>query len=279
MRVIKKINNNTALCVDGKGRELIAVGTGIGFPATPYELKDMNKVQSTFYNIQSNYLQMMDSIPAEVIEFTARLVDQARKTLPYELSPNLVLTLADHISFAIYRKRKGIHIRMPLAYDLEFTYPKEIKLAKQALQQIWKVFHLRLPESEASGICMGIVNARIYKKDSLDYNEVQDEQTMLDDITRIIEKEMGITLHRDSFNFARYITHMQYLIHRLHTGEMLDTINQDIYQNVRKEYEDTAHCVDMICLYLEKQWDFQVSEEEQLYVLLHVNRLCSIESM
>ncbi len=32
MKVIKKINNNVALCVDNHKKELIAFGKGIGFP-------------------------------------------------------------------------------------------------------------------------------------------------------------------------------------------------------------------------------------------------------
>lgn len=277
MQVIKKINNNTALCKDNNGHELIAVGTGIGFPSVPYELTDMSKIQSTFYNINSFYMNTIDSIPAEVIEFTAKLVDQARMTLPYTLSPNLILTLADHIAFAMERKRKGIFVRMPLAYDLEFVYPEELKLARKALQQIWKTFHVRLPDKEASGICMGIVNARIYEQDSIDCQDSEDEQTMLDDITRIIEKEMGITLEKKSFNYARYATHVQYLLKRLQSGEAIDSINQELYKGMKEEYKDTSDCVDMICLYLKEQWFYDVTEEEKLYLILHINRMCSVE--
>ena len=51
MRVIKKLNNNFAICVDGEGKELIAAGKGIGFPKTPYELEDLNLITRTFYDI------------------------------------------------------------------------------------------------------------------------------------------------------------------------------------------------------------------------------------
>ena len=44
MRVIKKINNNVALCLDNNNHELIAFGKGIGFPKIPYELDDLNKI-------------------------------------------------------------------------------------------------------------------------------------------------------------------------------------------------------------------------------------------
>ena len=38
MEVIKKLGNNAAICKDNSGRELIALGLGIGFPKCPYIL-------------------------------------------------------------------------------------------------------------------------------------------------------------------------------------------------------------------------------------------------
>ena len=51
MQVIKKINNNFAICVDGEGNELIAFGKGIGFPKVPYEIEDLSVINRTFYDI------------------------------------------------------------------------------------------------------------------------------------------------------------------------------------------------------------------------------------
>ena len=48
MKVIKKINNNVALCLDGNQRELIAFGKGIGFKPIPYELTDLSVIERTY---------------------------------------------------------------------------------------------------------------------------------------------------------------------------------------------------------------------------------------
>ena len=57
MQVIKKINNNFAICVDGEGNELIAFGKGIGFPKVPYEIEDLSVINRTFYDIDQKYLE------------------------------------------------------------------------------------------------------------------------------------------------------------------------------------------------------------------------------
>jgi len=281
MQVVKKVNNNTAVCIDGYGRELVAFGRGIGFPATPYELTDLSKIQRTFYDISPQYLEMIELLPSDVVELTSTLVDTARGTLPYRLSPNLLLTLADHISFAIERKKKGVFVKMPLAYDIEQIYPEEMKLARKALRSIWLQFKVRLPDDEASGIAMAFINARIYsdKEKHNGNDESMDSRHILNEITYIIEKNMNVKIDVTSFNYARYATHIQYLLERLQKGKGIDSINQAVYETMRQEYEETAACADQVVRYLKKKYGFEVTDEEHLYLMLHINRVCTSEGL
>lgn len=41
MRAIRALGNNAAVCVDGEGRQLIALGRGVGFGELPRELSMM----------------------------------------------------------------------------------------------------------------------------------------------------------------------------------------------------------------------------------------------
>lgn len=279
MKAVKKINNNAAICEDGRGRELIAFGKGIGFPEMPYEIGDLNLIQRTFYNISPQYLALADAIPYELIEFTGAAVDEARTALPYELGPNLALTLSDHIAFAIKRKQQNIFVKMPLAYDMELTYPAEMKLARRILRKVWSSFHVRLPEDEASGIAMAFVNARVYEAQDEEVRRREEDRRLLNDITGIVEEEMQLSINRSTFNFARYATHIQYLLDRLHKGKGIDSINQDMYHVLRVEYADAAACADRISEYLRQACGFEVTEEEKLYLILHINRVCANEGL
>ncbi len=279
MQVYKKINNNVVLCRDGHGRELVAFGKGLGFADIPYELTDMAKVQRTFYNISEQYMAMLETLPGDVVEFTAVVVDEARDVLPYELSPNLLLTMSDHISFALERRKKGILVKMPLAYDVEQNYPVEMEFANKVLRDIWKRFKVRLPKDEASGIAMGFLNARVYSEQDSDVRENEQDQVILDEITRMVEREMKTRLNVSSFNYARYASHVQYLLKRLRDGKGIESINSDLYEEIRTEYADTAACVDKIERFLRERYGFDMTEEEQLYLLLHVNRVCSNDGL
>lgn len=278
MRVIKKVNNNVAVCQDARGRECIAFGKGIGFGAVPYEPVDLDRVERTFYDVSPQYLEMIGTLPSDVVEFTAEVVDVARAVLPYELTPNLLLTLADHISFAIKRARDGIYLRMPLALELEQVYPQEIDFARRVLAQVNARFKVHLPKDEASGIAMALVNGRVYSKGDPEVKAENDRQATLDGITEIIEREMGMRINRDTFNYARYATHVRYLLDRLQNGSSIDSVNLEIYADLRAEFADVASCVDRIAEWLERERGFEVTDEERLYLLLHVNRVCSNES-
>ncbi|MDE1526655.1 PRD domain-containing protein [Lactobacillus gasseri] len=107
MRVEKKINNNVAVCTDGNGQELIALGRGIGFPKTPYELTDLSKIDMTFYRVSSQTVQMLTTISEDVIMVSSKIVQLAQTKLQNQFSTNVVFSLADHISFAIERIKKN----------------------------------------------------------------------------------------------------------------------------------------------------------------------------
>ena len=69
--------------------------------------------------------------------------------LCYDLSPNVTLSLADHISFTIERCRKNIRVKMPLAYDVEHLYPKEYRLAKHAIKRLSHEYRIYVPDMTA----------------------------------------------------------------------------------------------------------------------------------
>lgn len=280
--VSKKINNNVAICIDGNGRELVAFGRGIGFPPTPYELKDLSKVDRTFYNISGQYLPLLNDIPLEVIEFTARQLDAIAGTLPYETSPNLVLTLADHLAFTMERAKKGIYVQMPSIYELEQNYPLEVELGRRFVTGMEKQFDVKLPKGEVQGVAMHFINARntpLEPQTDPRPNIEQQYEEVLEQTTCLIEQQLYITVQRNSFNYARFATHLQYLLRRLFQQQHIDSENVQMYHSIREEYPAVSACVDAIDELYRKNWNAPLTEEEKLYLIMHVNRVAAQESL
>ena len=88
---------------------------------------------------------------------------------------------------------------------------------------------------------------------------------------------MALTVRRDTFNYARFATHVQYLLRRIFEDKSIDSENIQMYQSIREEYEAASRCVDRIAAYLKENWKAELTEEEKLYLIMHVNRVCAKE--
>lgn len=273
MKVIKKINNNVALCFDNNDHELIAFGNGIGFPKMPYELTDLSKVERTFYGVDASFITMMETLDEGVFKVCIQIADHARKELDTSLTSNVVFTLADHISFAIERMHKGIDIKMPLYYDLAYLYEKEVAVGKYALKLIRSELHEYLPDNEVYAIALHFINAEEQPGGSDSY----DSDKIIRQVTYMIEGYFEIQLSKEDFNYSRFVSHMQYLLKRKNGNVPISSNNKKLFQEMRESFPQIYGCVKDIEKYFQDRLHWKLSEEELLYLMLHINRLCARE--
>lgn len=273
MKVIKKINNNVALCLDNNQHEVVAFGSGIGFPKVPYELDDLSKISRTFYCVDHSYISMLEKIDERIVQVCMQITDYAKKTLPGILSSNVVFTLADHISFAIERLQKGIEIKIPLYYDLAHLYEKEVEVGKYGLRCIQQELRVYLPESEAYAIALHLINAQQMTEE----NRTFDSEKIILQVTHIIEQYYNIRIKREDFNYSRFVSHMQYLLKRRDKEVSISTHNRQLFEDVKRSFPDIHDCVEDISKYFWDALHWKLNDEELLYLMLHINRLCTRE--
>lgn len=274
MRAVRSVNNNIAFCIDSLGNEVIAMGKGIGYGELPREVP-LSQIDRTFYNVDDRYISALKELPQDVVEFSAKVVDAMRDELPYQLSPNLTFILADHLTFAIQRAQKNIRVRMPLSYDVEQTYPDEYRIARHIVRNVRKEFLVALPNDEAAAVAMNIVSAKLEPESEDEQERERQDDEMLEDVTEIVEDESGVTVDRSSFAFSRYATHMRYLFKRLHDGERLDAPELEGFQGMEEQYPQGVACVDKIARHLHDEWGGELSDDEKLYLVIHVSRICN----
>lgn len=275
MQAIRKINNNVVVCIDSSGKELVAMGKGIGFEKTPREIS-LSEIERTFYELDESHIAVMQDLPVDVINFSAKFIDIAKNELDYSLSPNVTLSLADHIAFAIERCRKNIKVQMPLAYDIAQMYPKEYKLARAAVKRLSHEYLIYVPETEAVGIAMILINGKLQDDTTVIHESFE---SITEEITEVIEEQLRIYIERDTFNYSRFATHLQYLFNRLDSNTEIVSDNREMSEQLAKEFPRIAQCVDRISLLIERKWKKKLSDEEKLYLLLHVNRICVKEGL
>ena len=270
MKLLRKINNNAAVAQDNRGREMVVLGRGVGFHPMPYELTDLSVVYRTFYDVDPQYYEILSNLPEDALLAAADITEQSEITLHTELNPNLPFTLADHLNFAAERLRKGIEISTPLAYDVRHLYPKETELAQQARELLAREAGLELPDSEVVNIALHLINA---EAEAGDMHSMMMTLKALSDVDGIVEKQLAITLNKESFSYSRFSMHRRYLIQRLASGRQVEERISGMLAQMRRDYPQAYQCARAIADYFRAAWNWQCNDEEIVYLMLHITRL------
>lgn len=271
MKLVKKINNNFALALDSKGEQIIVEGKGIGFLKMPCDFQDLKQITRTYYGTTAQYEALIKSVSPEVIEIAGTVTDYAKRFIPGTLNQNLPLILADHLQFALERMKKNIYLKTPLYYEIEHLYPKEAAIAEYGVKLIRKKLGVRLPEEEKTGIALTIINSEMEHSNKKNVNE-----QLIEECTEIVEEKMCIHISKDSFNYSRFVSHLQYLLRRAREPINSTSDNREMYQVISRKYADISECAEAIKNYLEPK-GYYLNEEEKLYLILHIHRLCDRE--
>ena len=215
MRIKKVINNNILCVVDNQGGEMIVTGKGLGFKRKIGERIDPALFEKTYHMEdkagQRKLRELVEQIPMEHLELTQRLIEYIKSQITAPLNESLLITLADHISFAIKRKQDGIEFANPLEGAIISYYPTEYHLGQHCLRVIREETRTDLNSSEAAFIALHIVNA-----------ELNTSMSVMMDITKLIEGALEVVEYyyqkkfdRESLDFNRFIVHLRYFAQRL----------------------------------------------------------------
>ena len=163
MKVLKSINNNVVSCLDENGRELVAMGRGLGFAVRSGDELDISRAEKVF-RMQSpdetrRLTDLFATLPPQQIELCSRIVDRATKDLGRKLSPSVYLTLTDHVCFAIDRLRQGTVFQNALLAEVRTFYPQEYAVGKYALELLRRELGVSFPDDEAANIALHLVIA------------------------------------------------------------------------------------------------------------------------
>lgn len=277
MRIKKTINNNILCAIDEKGNELILVGRGLGFKRKVGEFVDPATVEKTYRMEgkaeQRRLRELVEQIPLEHLRLTEELIQEIRAAIPQPLNESLLITLADHISFAIRRKEQGVEFSNPLSGSIMCYYPTEYQLGRRCLDKIQQRCRVQLNPDEASFIALHIVNAEL----NTDMSEMYEITKLIEGTIAVVEYFYHKTFDRESLAFSRFVVHLRYFAQRLFQNQMMQDgageqdvlFRQLIARNCRQHYK----CAQLIGEYIQKTWQKSLSDEELIYLTIHLKRI------
>lgn len=271
MKVIKKINNNVALALNDKKEEVIIVGKGVGFPKIPYDLTDRGIIETIYYTPKNmKAFELLNGISEEAVALAEEIIHFGERFLDKKINSIIFLTLTDHIDSALERYNEALSINNPLQWEIKCLYPAEYHIGIEALKIIEKKSGIKLPLTEASLIALHFANAQM---GSNELSETTKVTSISGELINIVKYHFKIDFDEESINFIRFAIHVMYFVRRLVEGKTLQNENESFYEMFKEKYKDELACVDKIEKYIYKNYGFNCSNDEKLYLLLHIQRL------
>ena len=275
MRIFKILNNNAAVVRDGKGQEKIVMGKGICFKRKVGEEIAQEVIDKTFFlktsEANSKFQTLIQDVPMEHIMLGEEIISEARVRLNKKLNDMIYISLIDHVHTSIVRCQEGVFVKNVLLWDIRRFYKEEFQIGLWALERVWEVCQVRLPEDEAGFIALHIANAQM------------DEQVMHDmyEITRVMQEVVNIVKYffqvefdEDDVYYYRFITHLRFFANRLVEKKIYrDEENDDLLHVIKEKYQNAYRCVEKITQFIHKKYHYDLSKEERLYLTIHIERV------
>ena len=275
----KVINNNIISAYEKSGAEVIVMGRGIGFKKKQGEVVPADQISKIFRiksrTLAEQFKELLANMPLERVRISDEIISHAKDHLKLKLNQSIYVTLTDHINFAIERVSQGIEPQNALLWEIKRFYPQEFQLGIYALELIQDRLDILLPEDEAGFIALHFVNAE-YGTDIRDAVKFPDQMQAIVDI---VEHDLGIMLDESSLHYERFVTHIKFLIQRIYRKELLSSEDRELSLMMQRKYPREYQCSVKVAEYIMKATGSRLSEEEIMYLSVHIRRVSTIEKL
>ena len=273
MKVHKILNNNVIVTLDDKGKELILTGRGIGFKKREGDLIDTNLIEKQFSldnkDILPKFNELLSEIPLEVLTTSQIIINHAKEFMESKLQDSIYISLTDHIHFAIERHKQGFDIPNGFLWEIKKFYPKEFQIGLYALSVIKKRLGIELPEDEAGFITFHIINSQLNGT----MPNIVNMTKIMREILNIVKYHFNIEYDEDCLSYQRFVTHLKFFAQRILSKGTQTQQDSSLYEIVRQKYHQAYLCTKQIDLHLIQQYQHPLTDDESLYLTIHIERL------
>ena len=271
MEISKVLNNNVAVVIENN-EEKIVMGRGICFKKKSGDTIEPEIIDKVFYlqnqEVLSRFKELVVDIPLEYLEIGEEIMDEAKLSLGKALNDNIYISMVDHIYTAVVRAKDDILVKNALLWDIQRFYKEEYQIGKKALEIIEKKTGVLLPNDEAGFIALHIVNGQL-DEDVHDMYEITKIMQEID----IVRYHFKIEFNEESAYYYRFITHLKFFAQRLVEHKKQNKQEDDLLEVVQVKYANAYQCVEKIAMYIKNQYNYELYDEEKLYLTIHIHRV------
>lgn len=270
VKIHKIYNNNVVQIIDADGREVIVMGRGFAYKKKVGDFIDESQIDKRFYLEDERMKQFLNVVPIEYIELADDIIQYAKIAINKTFSDALYTSLGDHMYSSIKRYKDGIELKNPMLWEIKRFYESEYEIALKALEMIEERFEVKLPEDEAGFITMHLVDAEL---DNCSLDSVYEITKIIQEIHNIVRYFFRIEFDTKSIHYYRFVTHVRFFAQRLVTKATYKEDSDDsLFEMLKSKYVNSYRCVLKIDEYIKKNYDYEISNDEKLYLMIHIER-------
>ncbi|MFV0379372.1 MAG: BglG family transcription antiterminator LicT [Anaerorhabdus sp.] len=270
---IHKILNNNVVVIKDNDKEFIVTGKGIGYRAKCNDEVNEALIEKQYFAqeiVDSKFHEWFKEIPSEYIEIGDEILSYAKLKLPRKINDNIFIGLVDHIYNAVKRHQDGIDLPNKMLWEVKRFYPDEFNIAKKAISIIKDKVNEELIEDECVFIALHLVNAQ----SDGSVNDLYDATKLIKEITNIVKYYFHIEFDEETIQYYRFITHLKFFSNRIISKKQNDdNKDDDLLAVVKNKYRNSYLCVLKIKEFIEAKYDYDLAEEEILYLIIHIERV------
>ena len=267
--LISKILNNNVVISEEDQEEVILMGRGLAFGRkVGQEIPD--ELIEKKYILSENRRQLLMELPVEVMEMSDKIISFAREKLQKKLKDSAFLAMADHIHGVLLRLEDDIYLKNFLMWDIKRFFPIEFEVGQYAKQLLSAYVNKELPDDEAAFIALTLVNAELENGDGT----ARDLTMMMEEIMTIVKYSLEISLDEEDIYLERFMTHLKFFCERVLTNSgNRDLEDNEMFDLLKCKYPLVYETTRKIAEFLKQTRNYQTSEDEQLYLTIHLSRM------
>lgn len=277
-KTFKVVNNNIIIVKDSNGREMIAIGKGLGFKKSKNDVVYPDEVMKTYVYVdrQKNLnLTLFEEVSFEIVEVAQHIIDYATSTLKQKYNVNLLVSLSDHIDFSVKQFREGNNTVKLFNEEIKRFYKEEYQVGKYAINYINQTLNVELSKDEATSIAFHLIVAS-QEKTNIETRELLEGVNRIVDITM---RHLGKQIDEDSLAYSRYIIHLKFFLSRIVSSQTSNGSSEltNIFGQLVTKYEGVEKCINEISEYINEKFNYVCTDEDCIYLMIHIVRLHELQ--
>ncbi|KAI4449460.1 Transcription antiterminator LicT [Eubacterium plexicaudatum ASF492] len=186
-----------------------------------------------------------------------------------KLSDSIYIALSDRLEGVCSRYEKGIQMPNGLLFDIRRMYHQEYDIGRFALGLLKTEKDMDLRNDEAGYIAMHFINAQTDN----DMDDIYMITKVVGEVLDIVQTHFRMILNDEDYNCQRFQTHLKFFAQRLLMGNLYYEQDDGLYEVIRDRYPDVYECVRKIVMHIEQEYRYNMSKEEMLYLMIHIERV------